>query len=804
MPRARAETSRRRAAEPAADVAGEPPPPTRARPVPERINITVKFTGALTELVAVGFESRTVLENPVKHFTIATGRIAPAQLESLAAIPHVVKIEGTPRLRPDLNESVPEIQAGPGNFPASEFTGAGVIVGVIDSGFDFLHPVFRRAEGGVRILAIWDQTLDANEVGIESPAGFDIGVEFNSEAIEEAVNAADEFGNEVARSMVPTKDKNGHGTAVAGIAAGNGSIAGNCRGANTFVGVAPEAELIFVKREAEDDVPAIGESQNLIDALDYIFNHPERNGRPVVVNISLGDNLGPHDGTSLVEQAIDTFLLSPGRAVVKSAGNEAAARRHAQVVVEAGETLELGFKVMPDDKQDRHLEAWYRGSGTLTARVVVPVNPVVRGAVLSPGDPADDFQVGAAADPTVVTLEALDTDGDNGDRSIALELTAPENGNSLPSGEWILELHNPTAQDIEIDAWIDRGDNAPKFTDFFTSEGTVSTPGTSDLVITVAAYSEETSARGEVDGDSGEGPTRRKSTPPEAPRQKPDIAAPGVATSARANKEESGCSDCCLSFYIAKGGNTGSTSFAAPHVTGAIALMFEKKKDLTARDIKKILEDAATEPVGDPDPPLPNFEWGAGRLDVSLALEDIEGDDGDDNGGGGGGEEDNGGPVPFAAGRVPSGPAFARPRRGNMVPLARTAAFSLLRERALATPAGQLYAAIVSRHFSQVRALIRTNRRVAVVWQRIGGPQLIGALARRVFTPDAPLPTMLNGVPLGDGVARFLRVLERYGPSDLQHAVARYRPLMLTLTGRSLNQILHASFAAPLSTLSAA
>jgi hypothetical protein len=139
-----------------------------------------------------------------------------------------------------------------------------------------------------------------------------------------------------------------------------------------------------------------------------------------------------------------------------------------------------------------------------------------------------------------------------------------------------------------------------------------------------------------------------------------------------------------------------------------------------------------------------------------------------------------------------------------MVPLARTAAFSLLRERALATPAGQLYAAIVSRHFSQVRAMVRTNRRVAVVWHRIGGPELIGALAQRVFTPDAPLPSMLNGVPLADGVARLLRVLERYGPPDLKRAVASYGPLMLAITGKSVNQILHADVAAVPATLSAA
>lgn len=793
LTRSRPESPREPEAPARAERAPGPPPPLRARrarPVPKRVNITVKFTGALADLTAEGLKSSTVLTHPTKGFTIATGSIALAQLDALIALEHVVKVEGTPPLRPDLDKSVPEIKAGPDHFPASEFTGHNVVIGVIDSGFDFLHPVFRKAEGGVRILAIWDQTLKAEDLGKEPPDGFEVGIEFTAEEIQEAVDAADEFGTEVARSMVPTKDRTGHGTGVAGIAAGNGSTAGNCRGAFTFVGVAPEAELIFVRHGPE--VPVYGESENLIDALRYIFEHPSAAGRPVVVNISQGDNLGPHDGTSLVEQAIDTFLFTPGRAVVKSAGNEARQRRHAAATVDKGGTLELEFKVMPDDDEDRFLELWYPGSGTLVARVIVPVVPKITSKLLAPGEDPDVFAVGPTSDPTTVTLEVLDTDADNGDRTIGLKLSAPEDGNHLPSGPWILELRNPTTEDIEIDAWIDRGDNAPQFTDHFTRATTVNIPGTAESVITAAAYSPATSATGDVDPDSGRGPTRRKSTVPEEPRPKPDIAAPGgPITAARANKEESGCSDCCVSFYTAKGA-TVSTSFAAPHVTGAIALMFEKNPFLTTRTIKDILQRTAADPVGEPDEPLPNFEWGAGRLNVSAALDEVP-EPGMDGGGG------RSLFVEPAAHAASSGSAFSRPRCRERLfpPLSVTPAFTALRHHALATSSGQLYAALVSRYFSEVRRLIRANRRVAAVWRRIGGPELIGHLARRVFAPDLPLPAAIDDVPLAVGIRRFLALLERYSSPDLKRDIERHAPLMLALEGRSLNEILHAKTGLP-------
>jgi hypothetical protein len=100
----------------------------------------------------------------------------------------------------------------------------------------------------------------------------------------------------------------------------------------------------------------------------------------------------------------------------------------------------------------------------------------------------------------------------------------------------------------------------------------------------------------------------------------------------------------------------------------------------------------------------------------------------------------------------------------------------------------------VSRYFSEIRGLIRGNRRVGAVWQRIGGPLLIRHLLRRVFEPARPLPDELGGVPVASGIARFFAVLRRYGSAALQRDIERYGPLMLVLEGQTLNQILATRF----------
>lgn len=764
-----------RAAVPRARAATTPAEPADAvvaatRRVPERVNITVKFTGDLADLTALGFEAPTILSHLSKGFSIAAGSIPAPALEALASIEHVVKIEGSRPLRPELNHSVEEVHAGTGSFPASQFNGRGVVIGVIDTGFDYRHQVFRKQDGKTRILALWDQTLTLQ--GAEAgPAGFPAGVEYRQPLIDAALAAADPL------SIVRSNDRLGHGTHVAGIAAGDGSQAGNCRGAFTFVGLAPAAELILVKVPVAPD--AIGEAQNVVHAFDYIFQHPSAAGRPVVINLSQGDHLGAHDGTSLLEQAIDILLLQPRRAVVKSAGNAANKDRHAEGTAPALGSVDIDFEVQPKDSSVRRLELWYPGTGTLGIRVVAPGTPEQISEPVDPGSATERFNVGAQ-DPTAVFIDSMDQDPDNHDKRITVRLEPPLGGADLPAGGWKLRLSNAGAAATPFHCWIDADSadkRAPKFRSHVSKACTISIPGTAENVITVAGYATEGWTSGQLADFSGRGPTRDG-------RTKPDIAAPGVAiTSARANQEGSRCSDCCVDFYKDESG----TSVASPHVAGAIALMLQKDPDQNAALLLARLRAGARVPDG-VSTPLPDNDWGSGKLNVGAALNAVPAP----GGGGGGG----GGPIPFTEPShtlpLPSGPALSRPRRRRdrpSQPLAMTPAFTALRRRALASPTGQLYAALISRNFSEVRGLIRSNRRVAAVWQRIGGPQLIQQVAQRVFDGDRPLPVTLEGVHLASGVRRFLDILQRYGSLELRADIERHGALMLALEGRSLNQL---------------
>lgn len=167
------------------------------------------------------------------------------------------------------------------------FRGAGVIVGIIDNGIDFTHECFREAGGTSRITAIWDQNLapTGNE---SSPSGFPFGVEYTKSDIDAALANSNPF------SVVRHRDgdtRSGHGTHVAGIAAGDGSVAGNGQPAFTFVGVAPEANILMVANRSEGS--ALGDSASTLDAVAYIFNKASSLRKPVVINQSQGDNLGP-------------------------------------------------------------------------------------------------------------------------------------------------------------------------------------------------------------------------------------------------------------------------------------------------------------------------------------------------------------------------------------------------------------------------------------------------------------------------------------------------------------------------------
>lgn len=151
-------------------------------------------------------------------------------------------------------------------------TGKGVLVGIVDSGIDYFHQDFRNADGTTRILALWDQSLERI---------------FTEEEINEALFAADQGGREAGLALVPSRDVSGHGTAVAGIAAGNGR-----ESQGRYRGVAYESPLLVVKLGTADP-NGFPRTTQLMRAVNFVLQEAVRLGMPIAVNLSLEIPMAP-------------------------------------------------------------------------------------------------------------------------------------------------------------------------------------------------------------------------------------------------------------------------------------------------------------------------------------------------------------------------------------------------------------------------------------------------------------------------------------------------------------------------------
>lgn len=173
-------------------------------------------------------------------------------------------------------------------------TGKGILVGVVDSGVDFFHPDFRNEDGSSRILRLWDQSVNGNP-----PNGYTKGTEYTKDEIDEALVLGETEGRRlialhieevpVARPLIPSGDFSGHGTAVLGIAAGNGRASD---GVNR--GVAYESEILVVKmgNAGTNSFPRTAE---LMEGIDYLVRQAAALGKPIAINISFGNNYGSHE-----------------------------------------------------------------------------------------------------------------------------------------------------------------------------------------------------------------------------------------------------------------------------------------------------------------------------------------------------------------------------------------------------------------------------------------------------------------------------------------------------------------------------
>jgi hypothetical protein len=280
-----------------------------------------------------------VLGKTVDGSTIVTGRLPVKRLEAVRTDKNVLSLKASQPIHPTLKATIESMEVSDALLPkgTSPNGGSGVVIGIVDFGCDFAHQNFRQKNGKTRILNLWNQGAATWPGG-----GVTYGRAYSRQEIDQALAAANPY---ITLGYGPSNELGGtHGTHVMDIAAGNGN-------GTDQPGVAPKADIIFVEAAATNIAwmsadtahQAFGDSTQLAEAVRFVFD--TAGDRPCVCNVSLGTNSGPHDGTSLVEQALDSMVRErPNRAVVIAAGNSQTDDIHTNGTVKAGEDHQIAIR----------------------------------------------------------------------------------------------------------------------------------------------------------------------------------------------------------------------------------------------------------------------------------------------------------------------------------------------------------------------------------------------------------------------------------------------------------------------------
>lgn len=560
----------------------------------EKVGVLIKTKTSGTSLLNSEVDITTIAGD------IVTARVSLDELMELVNRKDVVYIEASHRLELELDKSIPVVGADVLHNENPSVAGSDVTIGIVDTGIDYDHLDFREDTDGdqfeesSRIRFIWDQTEGFGT----PPSGFHYGTEYTKHQIESDVANGYDSDN----GLVREADDHGHGTHVAGIAASDGSSSGL-----NLAGVAPRADLIAVKSSFT--------TADVVDGVNYIIERSLELNRPVVVNLSLGGHLGPHDGTSLFEQAIDQSIQGRAGAVVTSAGNAGNDKIHISDLLRSDS---VSFSFLPYESSV-YLDFWYPGGSYFEISVT---SPGVNGPAKTLKVRSGSFAHLSTPDGNVwIDNASGGPNPNNKDKEILINLEDIEKGEP-----WTIQVKD-NGGGGRLDGWV-----ALSSMGEFPSgdrEMTISEPGNAYKVITVGGFTTknewkgrdgnvhhfiQASQVGEIAPFSSYGPTRDG-------REKPDLTAPGsaIASSLATGSDLSTIAGLVLpdqQHVVMQG-----TSQAAPHVSGTCVLMLKADPHLTSKDLKNRLKYAAK---NDKFTGItPNLRWGAGKLNASTSFDTL-------------------------------------------------------------------------------------------------------------------------------------------------------------------------------------
>lgn len=466
--------------------------------------------------------------------------------------------------------------------PYLSLYGKDVIIGFVDTGIDYQNQIFQNADGTSRILAIWDQD---DQTGTIPPRNI-FGSEYTREMINQALQSDDPL------SIVPSTDEIGHGTFMAGIAAGG------VDSQNDFTGVAPSADIVMVKlKQAKPYLKSlygIGQDRIAYSAADillgvnYIWQVAKRVNKPVVVCIGVGSNSGDHTGRTILSSYLDEYGDLTGNCIVIAAGNEGNQGHHFRgELTQVDEVVPMEIQV-GSNEPGFTMEIWGQLPYLFSVSIISPTGEVIP-RIPSKIQLRGEYNL--TFERTQVDIRYNVREGRTGDELVFIRFENPT------EGIWTVNLYADTAGRQTLDAWLPMEQLITNEIYFIRSDPdiTITQPGNSENTITVTTYNHTT---GSIYISSSRGLTRTG-------RQEPAVCAPGVDVYGPTGRN----------LYSTRSGS----SIAAAHTAGAAALLFEwgivQKNDpyISTINVRQLLIGGATRNEG---LVYPNNIWGYGTINL--------------------------------------------------------------------------------------------------------------------------------------------------------------------------------------------
>ncbi len=468
------------------------------------------------------------------------------------------------------------------NIPDLELRGRGILVGFVDTGIDYTHPAFKNPDNTTRIVSIWDQTADSDN---NYPDGFFYGTEYNRNRINYALKS------EHPLAIVPSTDENGHGTMLAGIAAGSPVREFG------FMGVVPSSDFVIVKlKEAKPylkkflSIPEAAvcyQENDILLGVKYLIQVAARLNRPIAICIGLGSSQGDHGGHSMLSQYLSLISENPNTAVIVSAGNEGNTGHHYYGERKPNLSPDNVELFVANSDEGFAMEFWGLSPTSFWMDIFAPT-----GEFVSRIAPTLDHTLFLTLDDTSITVDTNSKEPQLSKQFILFRFQKP-----MP-GIWRFLIYEENGDlPLKYHIWLPMSGFLSPGTFFLKSnnETTITTPGNSNSPICVTAYN--------YINQSLYYNASRGFTVLNYP--KPDLAAPGVNI-------------LCPAINNRFANATGS-SVAAAHAAGVAAMLLEWgiiRGNFTTMNnalIKKLLIQGArrSRNLEYPDP-----DWGYGILDI--------------------------------------------------------------------------------------------------------------------------------------------------------------------------------------------